>query len=339
MQEAVTRMPKPLDREKWHRPLVSIIVTHHNYSAHLEDCLRSILDQTHENWECVVVDDCSSADETFAAGRIINQIAEPRIRFLALEENVGQIPAFFAGMDATKGEFICALDPDDRYAETFLAEMVAAHLNPIRAVPLISCEQRLLRGDQLISGVVTGHAAARLQEDAADGKPTILDNVAAPEYEDPPEWRHEKAVLRYFPPTDTKWRWSSTSGMMFRRPVLKALRPHRDLGYKGDLDAWLAPGVHALGGSMFLNRPLLYRGIHGNNDWIREDFWATSQRTKLPCRGAKVRADALEAIIANGYEADLARAKRGKRTMSQRLRRSFAKRLDRLMGVMMEKGR
>src|SRR5690349_9391665 len=155
MQKAVTALPKPLDREAWHRPLVSIIVTHHNYSAHLEDCLRSIIDQTHENWECVVVDDNSDVGHFADARGIVASIGDERFRFLALEENVGQIPAFFAGMDATKGEFICALDPDDRYAETFLAEMVAAHLNPIRAVPLISCEQRLLRGDQLISGVVT----------------------------------------------------------------------------------------------------------------------------------------------------------------------------------------
>ena len=327
----VEPMPKTLDRAAWHKPLVSIIITHHNYSLHLEDCLRSITDQTHDNWECVVVDDASSDEERDIAKQLVERMGDPRFRFLALEENVGQIPAFFAGLDATRGEFVCPLDPDDRYAETFLAEMVAAHLNPIRAVPLISCEQRLLRGDQLISGVVTGHAAARQQADADDGRPTIL-HTDGPEYEDAPEWRHEKLVLRYFPPTDTKWRWSSTSGMMFRRPVLKALRPHRDLGYKGDLDAWLAPGVHALGGSMFLNRPLLYRGIHGDNDWIWEDFWATSQRTKLPCRGAKVRADAMEAIIANGYELDLARAKRGKRTMAQRLRRSFAKRWRKLTG-------
>ena len=319
MQEAVTRMPKPLDREKWHRPLVSIIVTHHNYSAHLEDCLRSILDQTHENWECVVVDDCSSADETFAAGRIINQIAEPRIRILRLTENVGQIPAFFAGMDATKGEFVCALDPDDRYAKDFLAEMVAAHNNMVRHVPLIACEQMLLRGDQVISGVVTGHTF----------KVTIGDDAGI----------KVLAFLHYFPAVSEKWHWSSTSGMMFRRPALNAVRPKGEIKWKRQLDAWLAPGAHMLGGSMFLNKRLVYRGVHADNSWIRGDVFGMGQSARMESVGAEIRAEVREAIIANGYEADLARAKRGKRTMSQRLRRSFAKRLDRLMGVMMEKGR
>jgi glycosyltransferase involved in cell wall biosynthesis len=309
----VEPMPKTLDRDAWHKPLVSIIVTHHNYSAHLEDCLRSMLDQTHVNWECVVVDDASSDTHRAIADLLVETLREPRIRFLALDDNVGQIPAFYAGLDATSGEFVCALDPDDRYGKTFLEEMVAAHVNPIRAVPLVSCEQMLLRGNAVISGVVTGHASKLLADDDRVGHCRLPD-------------------LRFFPAMDTKWNWSSTSGMMFRRPALIALRPHRPLGYRGDLDAWVAPGAHMLGGSMFLNRPLIYRGIHGDNDWLREDFWSQSQRPKFEPRGAKVRADVIEAIIANGYEADLARARQGKRTLPQRLRRSMEKRWRRWLG-------
>jgi len=306
-------MPRQLDRAKWHKPLVSIIVTHHNYSDHLEDALLSLLDQTHENWECVVVDDGSDNTHRAIADLTVHTIAEARIRFHPLEANRGQIPAFFAGLEATAGEFVCALDPDDRYARDFLEEMLAAHLNRIRCVPLVSCEQMFLRGDQVISGVVTGHAGKLLAEDDRVGRMVL------------PE-------LRFFPAASEKWHWSSTSGMMFRRPVLNAIRPHRAFDYRGDLDAYAAPGAHMLGGSMFLNKTLLYRGLHSANDWQREDFWSQGQRTQFPCRGAKVRADVIEAIIANGYEADLARAKHGKRTLPQRLRRSIAKRWRRLRG-------
>lgn len=320
MQEAVTRMPKPLDREKWHRPLVSIIVTHHNYSAHLEDCLRSILDQTHENWECVVVDDCSDADHRETARRIIDEIGSPKMRLLALSENVGQIPAFYAGLDATKGPFACLLDPDDRYAETFLAEMIAAHCNPIRYGALVSCEQFLLQGDQVVTGVQTAHMARLKLGDAAPG-----------------EWIGPD--LRFIPADAPGWHWSTTSGMMFRRDALEAMRPRRKLGYRGDADAYLAPGAHALGSSMFLAKALMYRGVHADNDWLRRDVIGMLQVPKRAVVGKARRADALEAIIANGYEADLARAKRGKRTMSQRLRRSFAKRLHRWASLTREERR
>ena len=314
----VEPMPKTLDRAAWHKPLVSIIITHHNYSLHLEDCLRSITDQTHANWECVVVDDASSDEEHDIAKQLVERMGDERFRFLALEENVGQIPAFFAGLDQTRGEFVCPLDPDDRYAETFLAEMVAAHNNVVRHVPLISCEQMLLRGDQLISGVVTGHSFKVVMGD--DTGIRVLDD------------------LHYFPATSEKWPWSSTSGMMFRRPALNACRPNGGITWKRQLDAWLAPGAHMLGGSMFLNKRLVYRGVHADNSWIRGDVLGMGQSARMASVGAEIRAEVRGAIIANGYELDLARAKRGKRTMAQRLRRSFAKRLDRFMGLMMEKG-
>lgn len=310
MQKAVTALPKTLDRAAWHKPLVSIIITHHNYSLHLEDCLRSITDQTHDNWECVVVDDASSDEEHDIAKQLVERMGDERFRFLALEENVGQIPAFFAGLDQTRGEFVCPLDPDDRYGETFLAEMVAAHLNRVRFVPLISCEQHLMRGSEIITGVATGHAGKAL---AGDDLPGV----------------HVAPDLRWFSAAIDKWHWSSTSGMMFRRPALKAMRPRRELGYKRQIDAYLAPGAHMLGGSMFLNKPLIYRSVHENNGWLREDLFGQSQAPKLTPMGSKCRADVREAIIANGYEMDLARATRGKRTLAQRLRRSFAKRWNR----------
>lgn len=313
----VEPMSKTFDRAKWHKPLVSIIVTHHNYSAHLEDCLRSLLDQTHDNWECVVVDDGSDDTHRAIADLLVETLREPRIRFLGLEENAGQIPAFFAGLDVTSGEFVCALDPDDRYGETFLAEMVAAHLNPIRSAPLVSCEQMLLRNNQVISGVVTGHASACAE--SATEQPTMMQW-------DGQRWRLMSSSLRNFHAADAKWRWSSTSGMMFRRPALLATRPQGPIAYRRQLDAWIAPGAHMLGGSMFLNKALVYRGIHGGNSWLREDVWGHTQGARLPSVGAQIRADVREAIIANGYEADLVRAKQAKRNLPQRLKRSLAKR-------------
>jgi glycosyltransferase involved in cell wall biosynthesis len=314
MLKVVPKMPKTLDRAKWHKPLVSIIVTHHNYSAHLEDALLSLLDQTHGNWECVVVDDGSDDTHRAIADLLVETLHEPRIRFLALDDNVGQIPAFFAGLAATKGEFVCPLDPDDRYAPTFLEEMLTAHLNPALICALVCCEQMLLRNDQVITGVQTGHIAKTLSDDG------LMPAEIAP-------------TLRFFPAATPGWHWSTTSSMMFRRPVLEAMQPNKTLGYKRQIDAYIAPGAHMLGGSMFFTKPLIYRGVHEDNSWQRGDVFGHRQRPKGPLMGQQCRADVIEAIIANGYEADLARAKQGKRNLRQRLTRSIAKRWRKLTGA------
>ena len=309
----VTPMTKMLDRAKWHKPLVSIIITHRNYSGHLRDCLLSILDQTHENWECVVVDDHSDAGEMLAAERIVADIGDPRVHIWMLDENIGQIPAFFVGLDRTRGEFVCPLDPDDRYGETFLAEMVAAHLNPIRYCPLIACDQHLMRDNQVITGVQSAYASRLVLEGVETG-------ITVAEH------------LRWLPANLSGWHWATTSSMMFRRPALVAIRPSKPLGYKRQIDAYLAPGAHILGGSMFLMKPLIYRCVHDGNGWLREDVWGQTQAPKLNSIGKQCRADVEDAIIVNGYGRDLERAKQGKRTLPQRLRRSLAKRWGRWLG-------
>src|SRR5262245_48170221 len=86
--------PVAFDRAKWHLPLVSIVVTHFNYSDHVTDALRCILDQTHDNWECVIVDDASLPAHRHALERILEEIGSPKIRLILLTENGGQIPAF-----------------------------------------------------------------------------------------------------------------------------------------------------------------------------------------------------------------------------------------------------
>jgi glycosyltransferase involved in cell wall biosynthesis len=232
----VRRKNAAIDRDQWHNPLVSIVVTHFNYAEFLADAVASLLDQTYENWECVVVDDASTPEHLSAVREIIDELGSPKVRLLPLAENLGQIPAFYAGLNATKGEFVCLLDPDDRYAQTFLEEMVAAHQNPIRYGALVSCEQYLLRNNQVITGVQTAHMARIKLDGRAPGETIGSD-------------------LRFISAETPGWHWSTTSGMMFRRPALEAMRPHRELGYRGDADAYLAPGAHMLGGSMFLSKP------------------------------------------------------------------------------------
>ncbi|SFV27552.1 glycosyltransferase family 2 protein [Hyphomicrobium facile] len=277
-----------LVREKWHKPLVSVVVTYRNYSAYVEGALRSLLDQTHKNWECVVVDDASDSPHRERLTSIVGELNDSRIKIHQLSENVGQVPSFFAGVEQTTGNFICLLDPDDRYAETFLEEALGAHLNVGVMCPIVSTEQFLmtergvigsgLRGDLYTAGM---RPYGKYLEARKPEKPRIL------------------FVWASIP----GWHWTSSSAMMFRRAALKYLKPNRKLVYKGCADGYLAQGAHALGGTLFLQKPLVYRMLHASNAWIDADIYASGQ--DMQRKGAhrwseQAFTDAIEAIRHNG---------------------------------------
>lgn len=268
-------------------PLVSFVITHRDYTAHVEGAIRSILDQDYPRLECVVVDDCSSEGEKAKLKSIVDGIQSDRVRVVWLEENVGQVPSFFAGVDATTGEFVCLLDPDDRYDPSFAKEAVAAHLNEVVFCPIVSTNQLLFNDRGLITGTITGHNRKYLtQQDGVVQIPNVVPHRVI------------------FTSAETRgWHWSSTSGMMFRRAALHYLRPHRKLTYMRAADAYLANGAHFLGGTLFLTKPLVYRAVHDSNAWLANRIFAIRQnkaKTDALFLTPQCIDDVKEAIIANG---------------------------------------
>lgn len=315
--------PRRLDRAKWHKPLVSVIVTHFNYSDHVEDALLSLLDQTHENWECVVMDDGSDPAHVLAVEAIIERIKSPKITLVRMEENAGQIPAFFAGLSYTKGEFVCLLDPDDRYAETFIEAALAVHMNPVTFCPIVSTDQQLLTAAGTITGVYAGH---NLRSQINGGHDDAIGRM------------HTGGLathqLLHIPADRPGWHWTSTSAMMFRRAALHYLRPHKVLGYRRAADSYLAQGAHLLGGTLFLDQPLVYRTVHASNSWLTEHIFSMAQdhgRREGKPQTRQCLMDVTEAIAANGAPRIIPSNKRP--GLLAKWRRSFDKRWRRLTGA------
>ena len=286
-------LPHPiLDCDKWDRPLCTIIVPHHNYSNVIEDALLSLLNQTYTNWECIIVDDHSTVDECHRAQAIVEKLSDGRLRFIQNNRQQGQIEAFFAGLAETSGEFVSPLDPDDRLHSVYLQEMVSAHLNETIFAPIVCCDQKILRiNGALVTGTLVG---ARWNGDfsLATRDVTTVDLLAPTE-----------GALVYFPCTARGWLWTTTSSIMVRRPAANLLIPQKQLDYKGSLDAYLAFGTHFLGGTLFLRKPLVYRGVHANNDYITEHLFSMVQhkmRADAPDRAPQCRRDVVESMFHNG---------------------------------------
>lgn len=94
-----------------HESLVSVLVTTHNNAARLPFSIQSLQQQTHQNLEIIVIDDAST-DHTKALVQAMMQ-DDPRIRYLALDKNVGTFVAKTQGLQFAKGEFITCQDSDD----------------------------------------------------------------------------------------------------------------------------------------------------------------------------------------------------------------------------------
>ncbi|HEX6788038.1 MAG TPA: glycosyltransferase [Gaiellaceae bacterium] len=104
------------------RPTFSIVIAAHNAARTLPSTIRSVLAQTVEDYEVVVVDD-GSLDGT---GDALRQTSEDaRIRYLR-QEQTGPAGARNAGIQAATGSFVCLLDSDDLWLPTYLQAMADA---------------------------------------------------------------------------------------------------------------------------------------------------------------------------------------------------------------------
>ena len=84
--------------------------------------LQSVVEQTEQDFEVIVVDDCSS-DDTVA---VVDAFArtEPRVRLIALPKNVGPGAARNVAIEAARGTWIALLDADDQYRPSRLQQLL-----------------------------------------------------------------------------------------------------------------------------------------------------------------------------------------------------------------------
>src|SRR5688572_28836658 len=103
-------------------PLVSILIPTYNRLGYLREAVDSVLRQTHENWELIIVDDGSTDDTR----EWVLSLAEPRIRLITIPHsgNLGLVRN--RGIAKARGELIAFLDSDDAFEPHKLAAQVAA---------------------------------------------------------------------------------------------------------------------------------------------------------------------------------------------------------------------
>ena len=104
-------------------PLVSVLMSNHNYGRYIGEAIESVLSQTYPKLELIVCDDGSTDDSC----TIIQDYAtrDPRLTFLR-KENGGQASGYNATFRLSRGQIICFIDADDVYLSIKLERIVRA---------------------------------------------------------------------------------------------------------------------------------------------------------------------------------------------------------------------
>lgn len=105
-------------------PIFSVIIPVYKCEPFLKRCLESILSQSFEDWEAILIDDGSPDN----SGKICDEYAARDSRFKVIHKpNSGVSDTRNKGLDVSNGEFIVFIDSDDWIGPNYLASF-AAHL-------------------------------------------------------------------------------------------------------------------------------------------------------------------------------------------------------------------
>jgi len=137
------------------QPLVSIALSVFNGEATLGPAIRSVLLQTYQNWELIILDDAS----TDRSLNVIKQFDDERIRVISGDENLGLSSRLNMAMDLARGNYYARMDQDDICYPDRLQEQVS-YLEAHKDVDLLATQALLFRDDGLDIGkllVTTEH--------------------------------------------------------------------------------------------------------------------------------------------------------------------------------------
>jgi glycosyltransferase involved in cell wall biosynthesis len=115
-------------------PDVSIIIPCFNHGRYIHEAIDSVLNQTHQNFEIIVVNDGSTAPDTIA---VIKKVNHPKIKVVHTT-NQGLASARNNGIREAQSEILLPLDADDKIAPTYIEKAITVLKND-RDVGIVYC--------------------------------------------------------------------------------------------------------------------------------------------------------------------------------------------------------
>lgn len=237
-------------------PKLSFVVTSYNYSNFIEECLNSILNQTYENIEIVVVDDKSRDKSIEIINKVIkNNSTKTKIRLIKHQTNKGQLASIIDGILATTGEFIACIDSDDK----LLPEFASTHISMHMCMPcaLSVCELAEIDANSTLHTLKSPNIPKIASSKTIESIQLKYKNFT------------KNCTINIL---NTKthffggWWWAPTSCGVFRKSaILPFLSFKKTENWKTCPDKLIFNILHLVGGSVKIYSPLVLYRRHGNN--------------------------------------------------------------------------
>lgn len=124
-------------------PLVSVIIPNYNHARYLDERMQSVLGQTYQNIEVIILDDCSTDNSRDV---IEKYRSNPKVTKIVYNDTNSGSPfrQWKKGMELASGDIIWLAESDDHCEKTFLEELV----KPLRAHDDAFCFCRSVKVDE-----------------------------------------------------------------------------------------------------------------------------------------------------------------------------------------------
>lgn len=143
-------------------PKISVIIPVYNVESYLDRCLTTVLTQTYENLEILLVDDASTDGSLELCAKY--QKTDPRVKLIKRRENGGLSAARNSGLAHATGEYLTFVDSDDSIDTNYLATLYSALAKNSK---LSICAVREIRPGKKILNSGTGYAKTYLSRKQA----------------------------------------------------------------------------------------------------------------------------------------------------------------------------
>ncbi len=131
------------------RPLVSVVLPTYNGARYLAESVQSVIAQTFQDWELIIVDDCSTDETPQIIEHFVQQ--DPRIRSIRHETNRKLPAALNTGFADARGEFFTWTSDDNLFARSALSEMYDLLVDQ-PATDVVYCDLTIIDSEGNVTG-------------------------------------------------------------------------------------------------------------------------------------------------------------------------------------------
>lgn len=160
------------------KDLVSIIIPTYNCAEYIGETIESILKQTYQNWEMIIVDDFSK-DNTAEVVRLYSS-HDSRIKYIRLKDNKGAAVARTVAMRVARGQYMAFCDSDDLWMPNKLEKQLR-YMKNTRRVFTCTAYQQIDEKGELLDKVIKPEKKCdynRLLLDCPVGNSTVMYDVS-----------------------------------------------------------------------------------------------------------------------------------------------------------------